>query len=480
VSKSKDDCQLLLKHVLVAVLSLMGSALAAPLDIGTTVAVTNTVTLESGPNKQPLLKGAAVHQDEVIVTGIDAKAELELLDRTKLAVGPEARLVLDKFVYDPNASSASISLNVSKGAFRFLTGLAQKDSYEIRTPVAFVGTRGTVFDVYVGRGGDTAVLLLQGAIEVCTLSGVCRFQDKIGSIIIVSVDGVISQYSGCRSSFIQQIGFQTAFPFIAKRPLIDPIRRMILVDFECVPPRRPPIIKALGESQSPLPAAGITGLSSREVLAWPGLYIGINRGAGWSRSSELAAMLFDLQIDAFVALSSKFDSKGGFWGGNIGYDWQRERIIYGIEADLQRGDINGSKQLTRTGSFATANTRLDWFGTVRGRLGYTFDNALLYATGGFAFGGVEDKLTLVNFIPLSNAANKTQTAVGYTVGAGLEYFLDFAWSANVEYQYIGLGSDALFMSLISGETATARFAHSYDTVRVGLRYHMAADDEPLR
>jgi opacity protein-like surface antigen len=468
--------------VLIVVLSLTGAVLAAPLDVGTTVAVTNTVTLESGTVKQPLLKGAAVHQDEIIVTGTDAKAEVELLDRTKLAVGPEARLVLDKFVYDPMASSASISLKVSKGAFRFLTGLAPKDSYEIRTPVAFVGTRGTVFDLYVGRAGETAVLLLQGTVQVCNLTGQCRLQDRIGSILIVGADGVISQYSGCKGSFIQQVGFQTAFPFIGKTLLIDPIRRMSPADFECVPPHRPPIIKAEGENRSSLPTTRTTSLSSPEVPDWSGLYIGINGGFGWSRSSELAATLFDLQIDAFVPVSSKFDSKGGFWGANIGYDWQRERIVYGIEADLQGADINGSKQLTRIGSFATANTRLDWFGTVRGRLGYTFENALLYATGGLAFGDVEDKLTLVNPIanPPSNAANKTQTAVGYTVGAGLEYFFELAWSTKIEYQYIDLGSDTLSTALIFGDTATAKYVHAYDTIRVGLSYHITADYQPLR
>jgi opacity protein-like surface antigen len=460
----------------------MGPALAAPLDIGTAVAVTNTVTLESGINKQPLLKDTVVHQDEIIVTGIDAKAEVELFDQTKLAVGPGARLVLDKFVYDPNASSASISLKASNGAFRFLTGLAPKDSYKIRTPVAFIGTRGTIFDIYVSSRGETAVLLLQGAVEVCNLSGVCRLQDRVGSILFVGLDGVISRYLRCEDSFIKEIGFETAFPFIGKRLLIDPVRRMTPVDFECAPPRRSPIIKAQGQSRFSLPPAGTTVLSSPEVLAWPGLHIGINGGAGWSRSSELTATLFDLQIDAFVALSSKFNSVGGFWGGNIGYDWQRERIVYGIEADLQGADINGPKQLTRTGSFATADTRLDWFGTVRGRLGYTFDNALLYATGGLAFGDVEDKLTLVNPItnPPSNTANKTQTAVGYTVGAGLEYFFDFAWSAKIEYQYIDLGSDTLFTTLISGETATAKYVHAYDTIRVGLSYHITADYEPLR
>jgi opacity protein-like surface antigen len=468
--------------VLVVILSLMGSALATPLDIGTTVAVTNTVTLESGTIKQPLSKGTVVHQDEIIITGIGAKAEVELRDQTKLAVGPEARLVLDRFVYDPNASSASVSLKVSKGAFRFLTGLAPKDSYEIRTPAAFVGTRGTVFDLYVGGGGETAVLLLQGAVEVCTLARLCRIQNKIGSILVVGVDGVISQYSGCKSSFIQQIGFQTAFPFIGKRLVIDPIRRMLPADFECVPPRRPPIIRAQGESRSSSPAAGTAGLPSPGVLTWPGLYAGVDGGFGWS-SAYLAAA-FD--PDSFAG---RFDVAGGFAGVHVGYNWQRDRAVFGIEADFHGAGINGSKTFSEGGgpasqgaAFATAETSLNSFGTVRGRLGYALENTLFYATGGFAFGSVKDKLILVN--PISgipvNIATNNQTATGYAVGGGIEFYFERSWSAKLEYEYIDLGSDTLFTSLISGETATARFVHAYNTIHVGLSYHITADYEQLR
>ncbi|MGA7323472.1 MAG: outer membrane beta-barrel protein [Rhodomicrobium sp.] len=487
MTKEKDDWRLFSKHALalIVVQSLVGSALAAPADIGTTVAVTNAVTLESGTSKQPLLKGIVVHRDEIIVTGIDAEAEVELLDQTKLAIGPEARVVLDKFVYDPSASS-SISVTLSKGAFRFITGLAPKHSYEIRTPVAFVGTRGTVFDIYVGGGGETAVLLLQGAVEVCNLAGTCRLQNRIGSILFVGVDGVISRYSNCESSFIRQIGFRTAFPFIGKRLVIDPVQRMSLLDFECRPHRQPRVITAQSIIQPSPPLAGETGFSP-EVLTWTGFYIGINGGPGWSLSSDLAAV-FDIPPANpsgpanSLGFSSKFNATGGFGGGHIGYDWQRERIVYGFEADLQEADINGSMRLAGGGAFATADTSLDWFGTVRGRLGYTFGNALLYATGGFAFGGVEDKLTLVNPItnPPLSAASKNQTATGYSVGGGLESFFSSAWSVKIEYQYIDLGSDTLSTALISGETATAKFVHVYDTIRVGLNYHIPAGYEPLR
>src|SRR3974390_978942 len=118
----KDYHRLFVARVLVLVVmqSLSGFVLAASPDVGTTVTVKNEVTLESGTNKQPLVKDEIVHQDEIIATGIQAEAEVELLDQTKLAIGPEARVVLDKFVYDPGSRS-SIAVSLSKGAFRFIT-----------------------------------------------------------------------------------------------------------------------------------------------------------------------------------------------------------------------------------------------------------------------------------------------------------------------------------------------------------------------
>src|SRR5262245_18110503 len=82
---------------------------AATPEIGDTVAVKSDVTAEMGEEKRKLAKGAKVHQDETLVTGEKASAEIELLDTTKLAVGPSARIVLDKFVYDAGAAPGSIS-----------------------------------------------------------------------------------------------------------------------------------------------------------------------------------------------------------------------------------------------------------------------------------------------------------------------------------------------------------------------------------
>lgn len=92
--------------------------------------------------------------------------------------------------------------------------------------------------------------------------------------------------------------------------------------------------------------------------------------------------------------TTSYDRSGGFGGGQLGYNFQRDRFVFGVETDIQGADITGSGSANRgadlhsTGYDVVANARreatLDWFGTVRGRLGYSFYSALIYFTGGFA------------------------------------------------------------------------------------------------
>ncbi len=147
-------------------------AFAATPEIGDTVAVKNEVTAEVGEDSRKLAKGAKVFQNEILVTSETASAEIQLLDKTKLAVGSSARIVLDKFIYDPSAAPGSISINLAKGAFRFITGKSPKTAYEIKTPTASMGVRGTVFDVFVADNGETVVLLHEGGVDVCPYADV--------------------------------------------------------------------------------------------------------------------------------------------------------------------------------------------------------------------------------------------------------------------------------------------------------------------
>jgi outer membrane immunogenic protein len=224
---------------------------------------------------------------------------------------------------------------------------------------------------------------------------------------------------------------------------------------------------------------------------WSGFYAGISGGYAWGNDSSLTAGVTVPEI--FNEVDPRFSTSGGFGGGQLGYNWQRDRIVFGIEADIQGADVTGSgtETVSENGGSGTASARnsLDWFGTVRGRLGYTFDRALIYATGGLAFGGVNDKLAVTAAYGVNSATQTFQndlTKTGYVIGGGVEYALSPAFSVKAEYQYIDLGGDKLSGSSVlpGNPTVTAtgetNFAHAYDTVRLGLNYHILPGYEPLK
>jgi hypothetical protein len=216
----------LFTFVVAALLSIEYPSFAGAPDIGKAVAVKNEVSLETVDTKLPLTTGLVVHQDEIIITGNAASAEVELLDRTKLAVGPDAKIVLDKFVYDASAAPGSISIQITKGAFRFITGIAPKSAYKINTPTASLGVRGTVFDVYVADNGETAVLLHEGGVDMCNTASACQRLDRIGGILHVGVAGAFSALTRWDGTIMRGIGVARAFPFVGQRLTIDPVRRL--------------------------------------------------------------------------------------------------------------------------------------------------------------------------------------------------------------------------------------------------------------
>jgi hypothetical protein len=201
-------------------------ALAATPEVGDTVTVKNEVTAEAGEVKRKLTKGVKVFQDEILVTSKTASAEIELLDKTKLAVGSSSRIALDKFVYDASAAPGSISINLAKGAFRFITGSSPKAAYEIKTPTASMGVRGTIFDVYIADDGETVVLLHEGGVDVCPTPTSCQRHDKVGHFVHVGLDRVLSAPLRWDGTILKGIAITTAFPFVGRKLLIDPVRRL--------------------------------------------------------------------------------------------------------------------------------------------------------------------------------------------------------------------------------------------------------------
>ena len=191
---------------------------------------------------------------------------------------------------------------------------------------------------------------------------------------------------------------------------------------------------------------------------WSGFYIGGNAGYGWGRAATDGTQTGTQSVSEFVVFSGvliagfpvvtplaptpvtgRANVNGFIGGGQAGYNWQRGTWLLRLENDIQGSGERGSSDVCLvagcaigTGLF-TANYKLDWFGTARGRVGFLpTDRVLLYATGGLAYGGVSATAPL---IPLSWGS----TRAGWTVGAGAEVAIDRHWSVKLEYLYMDLG-----------------------------------------
>ena len=135
-------------------------------------------------------------RNEVVRTGAESTAKLVFLDSTNLAIGPTSRVTLDEFVYSGAFNAQKATVNLAKGVFRFTTG----SMYEIQTPTASIGVRGTVLDID-SRSAQTRVTLVEGQALVCPRRPGATFEEQIRAC---------ASGRGCDCVDINQSG-QTAF-----------------------------------------------------------------------------------------------------------------------------------------------------------------------------------------------------------------------------------------------------------------------------
>jgi opacity protein-like surface antigen len=143
-------------------------------------------------------------------------------------------------------------------------------------------------------------------------------------------------------------------------------------------------------------------------------------------------------INIRVAGTSNLNSSGFFGGGQIGYNWQfAPAWVAGVEADIDDADIQGIASTSASGLSSSIGTRLDWFGTVRGRVGYLVTpTALFYGTGGWAYGRTTSSASIsAGGLGAGASVGNTQTG-GWTAGAGLEYAFNPRVSFKTEYLFV--------------------------------------------
>jgi outer membrane immunogenic protein len=267
--------------------------------------------------------------------------------------------------------------------------------------------------------------------------------------------------------------------------------------------------------------------SAADPWMWTGFYAGLNGGYGFGDAATRVdattttvvrtrifrtagpTLISDVTAPAVVTSVSARNNTavdGPLGGLQLGYNWQQGWWLAGVEADIQAAGQSGRTSFCFVvavpcpagAAFLDASYHLNWFGTVRGRLGVLpHPQVLLYATGGLAYGGVDADFTggLVGLASTTVSTHRTQ--VGWTLGGGIEGAVGNGWSVKLEYLYVDLGrfstaggTNSIFTSVdlpdtpaqgfnslidtTTTATATARTKLTDHVVRVGFNYRFAS------
>ncbi|QJP17185.1 porin family protein [Starkeya sp. ORNL1] len=261
---------------------------------------------------------------------------------------------------------------------------------------------------------------------------------------------------------------------------------------------------------------------------WAGFYGGLNIGYGFNAGGHSTGGQTYYENTTHDSFDTEwYTNEGPSWrtsanldgvigGGQIGYNFVfQPSVLFGVETDFQWSGLKGDASASDTTSIqlfpafdpndpnywavegnSKVTQEVEWFGTVRARLGVTTfnDSLLIYGTGGLAYGSVRQKLNYTGgFLPdaqlgfagshWSGEASSSETKVGWTLGGGVEWFPAAAsnWSIKAEYLYTDLGSTKVDLStpayrndtnaggrvVNASNTADAQ----WQTVRVGINYH---------
>jgi len=210
---------------------------------------------------------------------------------------------------------------------------------------------------------------------------------------------------------------------------------------------------------------------------WNGLFVGANLGYGMY-PNNVSVIPFESTPEGIASLSPlliHLQSSGFLGGGQVGYNWTHNNLLWGIESDIDYATVGGTNSITFTPLPYLVNNsvtqQLNWFGTVRGKLGKVVSNTLLpYVTAGVSFANTElsyaQEASYFNQPILQNTNNSTQTMLNWVAGAGLEYAVSDHVRYKLEYLYLDLGNLGLDTDYYA---LNSDFASN--VVRLGINYH---------
>ncbi len=227
------------------------------------------------------------------------------------------------------------------------------------------------------------------------------------------------------------------------------------------------------------------------IFNWTGLYVGTNAGYGSASDDNVSttgqAVANVNNVNGGARPGSVRVQRDGFVGGaQVGYNWQTApNFVLGIETDIAYTGLDrtvGVTTIPLNGISTLNNTftnSLEYLGTLRGRLGYSWDASMLYATGGLAYGEVN---TSVNFFGPANTGGvlqftgaRNEVRTGYTIGGGFEHMFAPGLSIKGEYLYYDLGQQTVNVAVIPGSGGggtgyNSTFSNAGHIGRIGLNY----------
>ena len=203
------------------------------------------------------------------------------------------------------------------------------------------------------------------------------------------------------------------------------------------------------------------------VFSWTGFYVGGHGGVAWLDHSQTITTQSTSCTEAFgTPTKCSVDASGAVFGGQVGFNWQVNQLVFGIEADASWTNLKKTAVYTTFGFPFTLNDKVEWLSSVRGRLGFAIGQTLVYGTGGVAFANF-DAGWQRNTAGGRNQLDKTVT--GWVAGGGIEHAFTRNWSARAEFLHYGLGKSTNSNNYF-GQTYSTVFRHDVSVVRLGINF----------
>jgi outer membrane immunogenic protein len=193
--------------------------------------------------------------------------------------------------------------------------------------------------------------------------------------------------------------------------------------------------------------------------SWNGFYLGVNGGYGLGTS----------QWSLNGTPTNIFSPNGALAGGTLGFNLAISEVLVGLEGDADWAGLDGNVgncAINTAGAVAACETKNNFLGTARLRVGYQFDRLLPYVTGGAAFGNISTGLK-------PPASFDSTFTAGWTAGVGIEYALTDTWSAKAEYLYVVFGNASCTTIANCGSAAGASATLTESLLRAGFNYRFS-------